>query len=268
MSLSIYTNFYNYLNQCITNQDEFCKFKTSSHITGITEHPCLDQYKDGFVGQIVFYADQLHLDVDDVLTSCMINDQYGSPFLSSIVYQNKTYQISPNTLRYIYNGLHMLLLFKNNKNNKSSISIVELGGGYGGQCLILYVLTKMLSITITSYMVIDFYPVCQFITHYLCYFNIHIETNAYLDNHIHDLTNHYDLFISNYCLGELPFPIQKYYIDKIFNHIDSYYIQYNNFWQGGDVHPDLLAKNPTLLPEIPLTGTDNKLIIGYINKNK
>lgn len=252
----MYAKFHNHLKVCLTNDQQFMKFKGDPDLEYMTEHQCLDAYKYQFLGEIESFSAVLNLNVNDVITSCMLNDKYGSPFLSELCYNNKIYFISPNTLRYIVTGLHILFRF-----GKPDVSILELGGGYGGQILILHILAKMVGINISNYTVIDFPEVLEFIKFYLSKFNISVVTHPFVDGTIADLNREYDIFVSNYCLGELDFHLQKYYIDKIFPCVTDYYLIYNNFLRNGEIHPSLMDKNPLILPEIPLTGELNKLIV-------
>src|SRR5438445_1519738 len=184
--MALYERFYNHLTKCLQDRDAFNHFKSADDLDYMTEHRGLDQFKDGFLQQILTHCRMLNLNVDTVLTRCQINDRDGAPFLSTIQYHDRTYHISPNTLRYIDKGLHMLLLFNHFRNQ--SIKILELGAGYGGQRLILGVLCDLLQIKIDLYTIIDYPQVCQFCQYYLKQVDIDVDILCYDNGHMKDLS--------------------------------------------------------------------------------
>ena len=62
-----------------------------------------------------------------------LNDSMGNPTVYKI--HNTIPKCSPNTLKYIYFGL--LNIKHIQTNNLNNFEFIEIGGGYGGQCIIL-----------------------------------------------------------------------------------------------------------------------------------
>ena len=61
--------------------------------------------------------------------------------------------ISSTTLRYICLGLKALQWWK--EKSGSTIQVTEIGGGYGGQCFMMFTLAPFLGMTIESYTIFD-----------------------------------------------------------------------------------------------------------------
>ena len=81
-----------------------------------------------------------------IKTFCNLNDKYGSPKL----YDYGFGLVSPSSLRYILHA-HLILSHIKSIQDKDSIDIVEIGGGYGGQYIILQSLFKKYNISVEKY---------------------------------------------------------------------------------------------------------------------
>jgi putative sugar O-methyltransferase len=172
------------------------------------------------------------------------NDKYGSPQ----VYDYDVATISPTTLRYIKVLSDIIDLFGNLENK----NIIEMGGGYGGQCRVISCLFNY-----KSYTIVDLPEVCPLINRYLTTSNV-TNANAIA---LSDLSeNHkYDLFISNYAFTELPISLQLEYIDKVINKSEHGYITCNFLSENlgivsmpkDELLYNLAHKHITILDEIP-----------------
>ena len=90
------------------------------------------------------YLDRIRKECPEALEKIelvKLNDQYGGPLVFSY---STIGEIAPSTLGYLYNGQKMLNYF----GSLEGKTIVEIGGGYGGQCLILSKLTNFAQYTI------------------------------------------------------------------------------------------------------------------------
>jgi len=188
------------------------------------------------------------------------NDSIGNPitydFKNEIDNYNvkiilNNYNISPTTLRYISTGIDMIeYIIHNNLNN---LDIVEIGGGYGGQCKILFDLIKNYNIKINSYSIIDLPSISTFQKKYLSLLNY--NDNIIYQNFNNIIHKNYDLCISNYAIGEFEYDVQIFYINNVLKYSKYYYI----IWNTENI-PNYLIDSK-ILEEIPKTGLFNKILI-------
>jgi hypothetical protein len=139
------------------------------------------------------------------------NDSIGNPNTSTYPACGT---ISPTTLRYIkvVSDLSKIL--------KDKIKIIEIGGGYGGQCKIIHDYCKP-----SKYTMIDLAEPAKLQEKYLKNFGIKVNSNIAVK---------YDLCISNFAFSECYRDIQEKYIENIllkskkgyitgaFNNMDNY----------------------------------------------
>lgn len=147
-------------------------------------------------------------------------DHVGGPELSSYKIGrwpwSKSYNFSPTTMRYIKVLSDLKLSFK----DLTNFNIVEIGGGYGGQCKIINDAYK-----INKYIIYDLPEVLELIERYLNEFNI---TNYELRT-IQTLpkVEKYDLVISNYAFTELNAVLQQKYFKHILTNSNNGYLTCN-----------------------------------------
>ena len=265
MKLLTPEDYNNYLKVCemaINDEKIFNNFKRIRQYVDVLEHVSYKlgiEYLDVLFGRLKKYVP--HLD----WKSIMINDTIGNPrkndfeqFMKKYV-KLPHYIFSPTTIRYIVTGLDILEYVENSK--KKTLNIVEIGGGYGGQCKILYDMAKMFDITIESYGICDLTAAGKLQQKFLSNFKyINGKFIKYDDvcNNIINFDN-IDLVISNYCLGEIAVDIQNTYIDTIVSKSKMAYF----VWNSKDINKKL--KDYTKCIEIPQTGTCNKILTKNIN---
>jgi putative sugar O-methyltransferase len=166
--------------------------------------------------------------------------------------------LSPTALRYIKIAGDIL----NEFGSLNSFRILEIGGGYGGQCKILHNLSGF-----ASYTNIDL-PNCLYL--FSKYTNFHKITDLVCieNTNLKDISD-YDLLISNYAFSEIDVEEQLHYIELVINKIPRGYITYNNANEdmikslSVDGFVNLLSKEGRLIkvePENPSTGFGNFLI--------
>ncbi len=125
--------------------------------------------------------------------------------------------LSPTTLRYVKTAGDLQKEFGDLKNFR----IVEIGGGFGGQCKILRDLCPF-----KSYTIVDLPECTPLIAKYLS--QNHVENAFCLDSTAIDTENSYDLVISNYALSEIDKSEQMNYLKNIVNCSLRGYLTYND----------------------------------------
>lgn len=234
----------------VINDTIFQTFKRDRNFRMILEHV---SYEQG----IQYITCIKHLINNNTLTGLdwnkyIENDIYGNPIKFN--YSNQmndikninTYDISPSTLRYICFGLQIYNYIK--QIGKNDISIIEVGGGYGGQCKVLFDICSQFNININKYTLIDLESVSKLQEKYLNKLNIkNIVTLSNVEC-LNKLDDTYDLFISNYALGEFTTNVQNFYIKNILNRCNNYFIT----WNSPPINSNLKVVN--IKEEIPQTG--------------
>ncbi|MDX6400973.1 MAG: hypothetical protein QOF27_1579 [Gaiellaceae bacterium] len=143
------------------------------------------------------------------------NDRVGSPRTCS--YGDRG-SFSPTTLRYVKVLSDLIRLF----GSLDGARIVEIGGGYGGQCQIISAVAKP-----ASYTLVDLEPVLVLQRRYLQELgvtNVRFKTAQDLEQ-----TSDYDLVVSNYALSECSRRVQRNYIEHVLSRSARGYITCNWF---------------------------------------
>ncbi len=246
-----YTNNNVALN-AVTNDNVFHQFKRNPMFTTILEHV---NYNQGiqYIDYIKYLCNSYNIDFEKLWWNKYIeNDILGNPItynykeqLINIIGLN-TYNISPTTLRYICFGLQLFNVI--NSTGKKDISIIEIGGGYGGQCKILFDICLQFNINIQKYTIIDLEHVSKLQNKYLNMLYVNNFVTLSNTNCIGLLDNEYDLFISNYALGEFESSVQDFYIENVLSKCNKSFITWNTY----PINPKL--KNINIVEEVPQTG--------------
>lgn len=186
------------------------------------------------------------------------NDEVGGAIKKEYIINKIERKANCTTLRYIRILQQILELF----NNMSSVKrVVEIGGGYGGQCRIL---TAFCSIE--EYTLIDLPEVLGLIRMYIKQFDIEDIDINYIDGTSDFSEAAYDLIISNYAFSEMQMNVQEVYLSKIISRAKKGFIIWNNLSAerlGGYSLEEILARIPgaKTISEIPQTGTKNCIIV-------
>jgi len=246
-----YTNNNVALN-AVTDDNAFYTFKRDPMFTSILEHV---NYKQGiqYIDYIKTLCKSYNVEFEDLWWNKYIeNDIIGNPitydYKDQLIHISdlKTYNISPTTLRYICFGLQLFNII--NSTGKKDISIIEVGGGYGGQCKILSDICLQFNINIQKYTIIDLENVSNLQNKYLTKLDVNNIVTLSNTNCIGLLDNEYDLFISNYALGEFKSDVQDFYIDNVLSRSNKSFIT----WNTHPINPKL--KNINIVEEVPQTG--------------
>jgi len=254
--------YHKYIAHCkkiLTNDTLFNNFKCNKDYTYMLEHVTKLLGKKYVTCLLTKYQSILGNLNWKLLSK---NDEIGNPikfeYRGLHKYTEKNSYFSPTTLRYIYIGLEILSYIKTLSNLvDKKLNILEIGGGYGGQCYILHCLAKQFNVNINSYTIIDLKYPCLIQNKYLI--KLHLkEVNCFtIDDYI---DKKFDFLISNYALSELSEPYQNLYINKIVKSIMHGFL----IWNRLKIHNYFNKynyNNIKILPEIPQSGKINKYIL-------
>lgn len=184
------------------------------------------------------------------------NDLVGKPLKYNYPLSG---QISPTTLRYISVAAELESLF----GSLNEFKIAEIGCGYGGQLRILDSLHK-----ISEYYLYDLVAVQILASKYLSNFNL--RTNVFQAHKLPNKILEFDLVISNYAFSELPKSLQVKYMQEVILKSKRGYMTMNTGNKnltGRTKEKYILEEiidlipNLRVLPETPLTGVDNYLLV-------
>ncbi len=208
----------------VTDDDQYPKFCQKA----AENDACFAQFKNipvysGVVENVSYEQGQLYLDaiikqspeILDHIKKFKLNDSIGNP--SKFYYPNIG-EISPTTLRYIKIASDLKILL----GALDDCSIVEIGGGYGGQCKILSDLFQF-----KRYTIIDLPGPLALTKRFLKEQNVSNVHFLSCFDIIPDST--FDLVISNYAFSECTTNMQQKYIEYVFAHSDKGYLICNNF---------------------------------------
>ena len=180
------------------------------------------------------------------------SDSVGGP---AVFYYKKVRRgFSPTTLRYIKVLGDLEHLF----GKLDDMDIIEIGGGYGGQCKIIHDIAKP-----RSYTIVDLPDALKLSEKYLDCFEI---KDIVFKQPTDDFANSYSLCISNYAFSEVSYNYQKTYAEKIIKHCKNGYMTCNHFSRKKtklmyalDIFKSCKNKKGEFSPEYPLTGLNNIL---------
>lgn len=189
------------------NDDIFANFKSDPIYRQILEHV---PYEIGLQ-----YLNTVINDYPDLLPffdEFRKNDSLGNP----ITYSYGEHGVfSPTTLRYIKVAGDL----KEKFGDLSKMHIVEIGGGYGGQCTVLS------SLGFASYTLIDLPECIALSKKYLE--SMGIKNVIYIDSTNLENIGAYDLVISNYAFSEIDKTEQLSYLEKVIKSTPNGYMTLN-----------------------------------------
>jgi putative sugar O-methyltransferase len=202
---SIYTHI-DICRQSLVDENIYNNFKNIPEYTKILQH-CPQSIANKALPFIINEKVNIPWDI------IQKNDQIGNPKVFEFVINDKILLLSSTTILYVYQALDILLIHKN-----KSLSIVEIGGGYGGLCFILFVLAPLFNVVIKDYTIIDIPDVLLHQEKYLNDINIISNKKIYFKScfEISSSEKSYDLCISIYALGEFTrTSIDNYYFNLV-----------------------------------------------------
>lgn len=254
-SVSERTTYPNFCQLATIQEDIFLNFRQAAATKWIVETV---SYEEGWA--MLQYIAQEHPHLVPFLEKISKSDKLGNP----TVYNYPPFgSFCPTTLRYVKIAGDLQREFT----NLSSLNILEIGGGYGGQCKILNDIEGF-----SSYTIVDLPECTPLIAKYL---NCHQLTNTKCIDSVNVKEEmHCDLLISNYAFSELDKIDQLNYINLIIDFAPMGYMTYNldpsafnniNSLTVDEVRAALSSKNRTVKvePENPPTGEHTFVIIWY-----
>ena len=205
-----------------------------------------------------------HLSVDLIVNLTATNDLIGSASVHDFT-TNKglTILASPTSMRYVKHAFDILTLAEKKIGNNlvKLLTVVEVGGGYGGLALTLAKLSSHFGISICKHIIYDLEEVTNLQKYYLAQHNkdIHNVVWANAKTFGQDICSHLEenshvLLVSNYCMSEIDAKYRTQYLRNLTPHVQSVYMRWNLH-----SHNDLPV-NYKIEPEIPDTGRGNTIV--------
>lgn len=229
----------NYLQACYEASmyhDKFNKFKQDERLTKIFEHTTRDiaiNYIYDILKDNPRLLSNKKIYKDDIIGSPRMYD-FGFAVCSSSLFQ------------YLGVLSNLIVYFE----DLSKLNIVEIGGGYGGQCKIIHDYFRP-----ASYTIIDLPETCMLADKYL-------KTVGAKVDFIHPeniVNKEYDLVISNYSITEIREPLRTDYVNKILLNSEKGYLTCN---RNVDLYSKLaLLKHVITIPDIDGENEDNYIIL-------
>jgi len=224
-------------------------WKTDPSIQYMLEHETKAN-AELYVAQIL---DDGGMSLSDVQRIASCNDRFGNSQLHSFV--DGSIRCSTSSLRYLKHAYDIMQLLRSK--SVAKVQVVEIGGGYGGLCLIMQHLAAHFNVEISNYIIYDLPEVAQLQKYYLDQ-NRAAEIVSWGDSAScgGDIAervqaNSHLLITSNYCLSEIPESLRLQYIENVLKRAESVYMR----WNWGD--KGCLPPNLTIVPEIPDTSHGN-----------
>lgn len=223
----------------------FENFKTNRDYNTILEHV---SYDDGI--RYLEIIKNKYPQLISKFSEYQKNDSVGNP--KTFDFENFG-KFSPTTLRYVKVLGDLIEKF----GNLDGMNIVEVGGGYGGQCKIILDTFK-----IQTYTIFDLPQVIKLQKKYLDRFN-YPQNSIFFKTLDEELSfTKIDLFISNYAYTECIKEIRDMYFDKLISFSSNGYMIANQLSQK-ILEEEILnkIKNSKQYKEEPETCESNSLIV-------
>lgn len=226
----------------------FARFKRDPDYTRILEHTTQAQGRAYLDIVRSRYAHLL-----ERLDRFARNDRHGDP----VTYEYGALGAwSPTTLRYI----KVLGDLEAHFGDLATMDVIEIGGGYGGQCVIVDAYGGA-----ASYTLVDLAPCLELAGRYLeaC----GVEGVERLTMEALPAVASYDLVISNYAWSECTRAVQETYFERVLGRSARGYLTCNEVNPerfGSFGREELLARLPAsarVLPEEPLTHARNFVVV-------
>ena len=225
----MYNNYNNFLKKIDIASISNIHFKQNNDYCGILEHV---SYELGLNYLNLINTEFKNINYETIVEFISLNDKYGNPKIFNYSLMNNNITCSPTTLRYIYHALVILSHYK----NTSCENIAEVGCGYGGLCLAINYFSKLLSIKINEYNLIDLPEPCKLIEGYLNLHKNNIHTNITIhssETYGENVKNNNLFFISNYCYTEIDKEHNLMYSTKLLPKTSNGFITWQNGGNSG-----------------------------------
>ena len=257
VSASYYAGYLRTCRRAATDDQAFSNFKRDSDYMRVLEQPLEEFGRDCF--KMIL---RRHRSVIKTLPwqKLRANDELGDPTVfdrTDVMGKHvplENFYFSSTTIRYIYYALEIIAHYGKICPGKKNLDVIELGGGYGGQCWMLSAIAPALGLTIRSYFIVDLEEPCLLQERYLNALGAEgfecISSNE-VERRLADVDC--DLLVANYSLGEFPFDIQDFYLDVVVPRARHGFL----LWNLTPLHPRFNRNAFPLLKirrEVPRTG--------------
>lgn len=231
----------------VLNTTDMKNFKYSPN----HEYNAIVEHRDSPWGEDFYnlICSEFNVSNEDILDFCNKNDSIGGAELI----QHTFGKCSVNSVKYVY---HAHLILKHMAElNISPVSIVEIGGGYGGLALAILHYAKKFNVTIQEYNIVDLDEACKLQEAYLRLFVEDMSMFKFHSAYEYGKTINKDnlYLIGVYSIGEFLYDIQTQYINILFPKASHGFMDWNE-------RPRDLPKQCVRMAERPLTGPHNHFI--------
>jgi hypothetical protein len=243
MSSLIYDKWKNICNHIVDNK--LTDWKRLPDVTTMLEHL---SYENGKVYLSNLIEDGVNPQIIQKL--CSLNDQHGNANIQE--FENNILS-SPSSIRYFRHALDICNLIKSK--NYTKVNIIEIGGGYGGLCIILNQLSVIMGINIDKYFIYDLPETQKLQRYYLSNAN-NVRwkpANTFGKNFITN-DGEINILVSCYCLSEIEDKYKLEYLQNLLHKVHGAYLS----WNWGDKTGLPIDRIET--PEYPDTGNGNTII--------
>lgn len=237
---------YNDLTLSLTPSSEILNnIKKNPVFTHMLEHVTSVQGQE----YLVHIWNKFHTPDIDVNEYCKRNDTIGNPEKFSY---GPLLTCSPSSLRYIF---HAQMILKHAiACGMKSISIVEVGCGYGGLLLAIDSFAKKIGVEITEYSLIDIPGPLNLQKIYLSKHTVGFPYSFHNASDFGKDIQKGKFLISNYCFSEISTENQKGYVEHLFPKCEHGFIA----WNAIDLYD--FGKVCRVEEEYPKTGPKNKYV--------
>jgi hypothetical protein len=225
----------------------FAAFKRAPAYRAVLEHVTCEQGQ-GYLDWTLMQSPEL-ISLFDRFRE---NDRFGSP----VVCDYDGYGLfSPTTLRYVKVYSDLRCFFR----DLDGLRIVEIGGGYGGQCLVIHAGARP-----GSYTLVDLPAPLELQRRYLEANGVERVTFSAPDEL--DPIAEYDLVVSNYAFSECRRQVQDHYLTRVLRRTSRGYATCNwitppEFRSYGRDELLMAVPGSRFVDEEPLTGAANAILV-------
>jgi hypothetical protein len=243
-SISDHGDYRNLCRDASVKNDVFSRFRSEAAYNNILEHVSIEQ---GHSYLVSTFHNSPHL--LQFFDKFKINDKFGGPKVHD--FGPVVGSISPTTLRYIKVLSDLCFSF----GDLSGLKIIEIGGGYGGQCAIISQLYQH-----ASYTIIDLPEPLALQKRFLD--SVGIKNVNFLPCEQVQYPIQSDLVISNYALSELSKSLTDTYIKNCIYSTPRGYLTCNFIDPTCYSKQEFMERLPwaVAVPEYPLTHPDNYIL--------
>lgn len=239
-----YHGYMNFIEEVLSTND-LTNFKSSDVYRAILEHVSKEQGLEYYT----LIKNEFQLSDETIYTYCKQNDSVGNPVLQEFPFGKS----SPTSLRYVYHS--NLILKYIDTLGKSSVKIVEMGGGYGGLYLAIQFFAKHYKTQIFQYSIIDLVPALKLQEKYLTQQNMCNNITFHNADTFGETIQDTDNFlIAAYSFAEIHESLQIKYKNFFFPKVQHGFILWN-------IEPiQHVPFNCRVETERPLTGPHNRFL--------